>query len=336
MRKKVVNIIRGQRNLVLGSFIGLSIALTGISCDKKDESVESTFVVSTSEQRSDAVSKLDVDIEGGKYTLYVFSSSDVNVSFQTAEVEKWVTVDEKEYISALGATRLVLDVQPLTEGYKIRSGVLDITNQEKYTGSFMKISQGYESRFTEDFAWLKYGNGNPLDLLSGTLIDNWSTAQKQNGWTSTVFENQDGAFVYGKNGYVQLGGEDVGADFKSKIIPSIDKDSILLLTFNAVSYISRDGVKDDNKLTVKIVGAEFEDGGDTRVVELGYYDYLSALLLTKMWDNSKYSFKVQKPKNNPASSTIQLQFVTDADTKANRVFLDNVSVYSVAKFENKK
>src|SRR5690606_23043871 len=111
----------------------------------------------------------------------------------------------------------------------------------------------------------------------------WSTAQKQYGWTSTILEDQDQAFLSGKNGYVLLGSELVGADLYSPIIPSLGRDSVLLLTFDAVSYISREGVMDNNKLTVSLSGGVFEDGSNSRVIELGYYDHLSALLDTKMW-----------------------------------------------------
>lgn len=339
MEKKDVNIIRKQKSIALKSILGLSIIWIGVSCDKQSaEEMNGTLAVSTSEYRSDAISRLDLTVDGGKDTLYVFSSSDVNVVFQTGEPEDWVAVEKKEYMAQQGITRVILNVQPLADDFKIRSGILHVTGQEKYSGSFIKLSQGYESRFSEDFAWLRYGNGNPLDLVSGVLMDNWSPAQKQYNWTSTVAEGQSQAFVYGKNGYVQLGSDVVGADLFSPIIPGITKDSILLLTFDAVSYISREGMSDGNLLTVNIIGAEFEDGGDSKVVELAHYDYGSALLVTKMWDNSKFSFRINKTKNNPTSSTLQVQFLTNTDIAVaeNRVFLDNVAVYTVAEFKEKK
>ncbi len=338
MKKKDVNVIRKQKSIVLKTILGLSILWIGVSCDKQSaEDMTDVLAVSTSEHRTDVISRLDLSVEGGKDTLYVFSSSDVNLVFQTSEFEDWVTVEKKEQLTQ-GIIRVVLNVQPQEDGFKIRSGVLNITGQERYSGSFIKLSQGYETRFTEDFAWLRYGNGNPLDLLSGVLMDNWSAAQKQYNWKSTIADGQSEAFVYGKNGYVQLGSDMVGADLISPIVPSIAKDSVLLLTFTAVSYISREGVVDGNKLTVKITGAEFEGGGDSRVIELAHFDYGSALVATKMWDNSKFNFRINKTKNNPTSSTLQVQFLTNTDIAVaeNRVFLDNVTVYSVEKFEEEK
>ncbi len=338
MNRKIVNNIREQKGIALKSIIGLSLLLF-CACTKSDEeNMQGALTVSISEHQADAISRLNLAIEGGKDTIYVFSSSDVNLSFQTAELEEWVTIAKKEYMSQINATRVILDVQPLTEGFAMRSGVLNITTQEKYSGNFLKLYQGFETRFAEDFTWLKYGNANPLDLTASVLMDNWSTAQKQYGWTSTTLEDQNQAFLYGKNGYLQLGSELVGADLYSPIIPSLGQDSVLLLTFDAVSYISREGVRDNNELTINLSGGEFEDGSNSRVIELGYFDYLSALLDTKMWENSKFSFLIKKPKNNPNASTVQLHFVTNTDTEVaeNRVFLDNIALFSVTKFEEDK
>src|SRR5690606_26655434 len=115
--------IREQKGVALKSIIGLSIILFCACGKDNEENMQSALTVSISEHQADVITKLDLAIEGGKDTLYVFSSSDINLSFQTAELEEWVTIYKSEYLSEINATRVILEVQPLIEGFAIRSGV---------------------------------------------------------------------------------------------------------------------------------------------------------------------------------------------------------------------
>lgn len=311
----------------------LAGAIAASSCEKDAEDIDKQITVSLPEDIEEPISVWDLDVKGGRDTVYVFTNSEIAV--QLEGIDGWLSVVGQEYVPNMQATRLIVESEPMEEDFLQRSGILNISTQEQYSRFFLKVTQGYLTRFADDFAWLRYGNGNPLDLTSGVLFEGWNPTQIATGWTAPIAEGQERAYVYGKNGYIQLGAEEHGAAFASPIVPEIQRDSILMLSFNGVAYTSSTGQADANKLTVSLVGGEFEDGASQKVIELGYYDKGSPLINTKMWDNSLYNFVVHKPALNPNASTIQVKFSTGEQIAEpeNRVFIDNVRIYRVSQFE---
>jgi hypothetical protein len=321
--------------LFLKVFISAVVICTAASCSKDESLAGRTdyIIVSESEDKNTVVTKVEMPIEGGTDTLFVFANSDFETFFQTNNEQEWVSVESSEYLERIKATRLILKIEPLTGNFKKRSGVLNLANKNKILGQFIKVDQGYTSRLSEDFLWLKYGNGSPFNESTDVLIDKWSAAQKANQWTSTIPAGIASAQLSGKNGYVKLGSTTTGADLISPNISGLEKDSVLLLTFNAVAFTSLSGEADENKLTIKILnGGEFDSGSNVVELNLGYYDPQSSLITTNMWNNSFHSFQINKPKLSPNTSTMQIQFLTgdDLHTSKNRIFLDNISLYSVA------
>ncbi|MBL1411024.1 hypothetical protein [Sphingobacterium faecale] len=309
--------------------IGLVYTLS--ACDKDHEKgyLVDSIKASETESFEENVGQLIWKAEGGKDTLYVASNSALTVSFETNEINSWVEVDKIEAIPGTNKSRVILNVEPMEKSYKKRVGVLNLNNGEAFSGVFIRLNQGYNTRIEENFSWLKYGTGSPLDLTKATAMTQWTAAQKQVGWISS-----NTASALGMNGYMLLGTADKGGNLSSSIFPGLEKDSLLLLTFDAVAYVSKTGLKDDNKLTVKLVGAEFEDGQTSKVLTLNYYDYQSALLLNSMWEGGRFEFRVKKPSLNPTASTIQLQFMTgdQQEKAANRLFIDNINLYITEQF----
>src|SRR5690606_6574249 len=191
------------------------------------------------------------------------------------------------------------------------------------------------TRFSEDFSWLRYENGNTLDIKVSVLYDEWNTTQIAAVWTATMDIGQDRANVYGIYGYVKPATETHGAVFVSPMIPEIQRDSVLMLAFNAVDYLSSTGEQDANELRIRLTGGEFEDGATEKVIDLGFYDKSSPLIQTKMWENTQYNFLLHKPAQNPEASTIQVEFITGEELASprNRLFIDNVRIYTVSQFE---
>lgn len=316
--------------------VALCIAATLGSCEKSndDPGFIENIRVSADESPENVLASWELDVAGGEDTLYVFSTSPIQASFETAEIDSWVKIQKIESVSGTNMHRLIVEVKPMTEEFKMRSGVLNMGNETPLAGLFLSVSQGYMTRIAEDFVWLLYGTGNPMDDAGDKLINQWTTNQKQYGWKSQPIGVDESA-TFGKNGYVQLGSELVGGNLLSPIIPGIEMDSVLLLTFNAVAYTTRAGDKDGNQLTLKISGLEFETGGQEQVLTLPYYDYQSALIMTNLWKDTHYAFLIKKSAINPTASTMQLQFFNGnpAESAKNRVLLDNVKLYTVAQYE---
>lgn len=315
-------------------FISLSFLFICASCDKSHDSFNlgNAILVSETGDINEPIDELELSADGTSDTIYVFSNSEISVSVNGAR--DWVKIIKEEYKQDLKATMVVLAGDTLENDLSKRIGELDISNETMYSRKFLKLVQGYDVHFTENFSWLHYGHGNPLYLDEGVLINDWNPSQKEYGWISDTLQGESTAYLYGKDGYVQLGSDAVGANLSTPIVSGVQGDSLLILTFDAVAFVSEEGVKDDNKLTIEIEGGEFEDGGNQKVIDLSYIDNESALVTTKMWENAFYKFVLAKHQNNPYSTTIQIRFINgDKIASAeNRIFLDNIRLFSKAQY----
>lgn len=340
MKTNILKVVYKHRRLYRILPLGLSMVLACIACEKSDDTrnTENGIRISKTKQIDELIDELDLPVDGGRDTFFVFSSSDISMSIQSTGVEEWVNIVDEQYVTDLKATRVILEAIPLEDNLDRRVGTLNIGNKDQYTRKFLKLRQGFGRRYSNDFSWLRYGNGNPLNQTNTVLISQWNPTQKQEGWTSTSLEGQTTAYVYGMNNYVQIGSDKAGANFLSPFIPSIERDSLLVLSFNAVAFVSQNGEPDGNKLTIKLSGVEFENGEEVHVVDVPHFDKESALLISKMWENTWFKINIIKPESNPTSSRVQIEFIS-GDGKPiakNRILLDNVKLYTKAQFEEQK
>lgn len=319
--------------VIMAFFLVFSIG----SC-KKDQgrpSNEEGIKVSFMNNKDTSIAKFNLSADGLNDTLYVFSDSKIVASIN--EASPWIKIVDLTYNESTKSYRVILKGDPMGDNYLSRIGELDISNAAPYMRKFVQLNQGYHAYLNEEFSWLHYGHGNPLLLNEGVLIKDWTPAQKANNWTANVSAEESLAYVYGKDGYVQMGSGLAAANILSPILSGVQNDSLLLLTFNAVGYVSELGVKDQDKLTVKIAGGLFNDGKNNKEITLGYYDYTSALIEQKMWGGSFFKFVIKKSQATPLSSTIQVEFITGdggVSGHPNRLFIDNVRIFSVEKYEN--
>lgn len=79
------------------------------------------------------------------------------------------------------------------------------------------------------------------------LIGDWTEAQKEYQWSSTIAKEEDKAYCYGKFGFIRLGDDQGhGADLITPYITDIVRDSVLLVSFDAVAYTE----EDEKKITI--------------------------------------------------------------------------------------
>lgn len=114
--------------------------------------------------------------------------------------------------------------------------------------------------------------------------------------------------------------------------PDIRVDTAVLVRFNAVAYAATDGTKDNNKLTVKVVGGgEFFDGTTSKDITLNYIDPAAEELETAMWENSQQEFiLVSHPKNKFTSETARGGHggrTTVMESGNTRIFIDNFYIF---------
>jgi hypothetical protein len=305
----------------------------------KDDEVEgrSDFLtVSQTTEKTD-IPSVYCGIEGGESVLYVFSNVAFESFFQTSDKDdEWVSIVSSDYLADIGATRLTLKINPLEGTLLKRTGTFSFVSKERYLGKFLPFSQGFITRMTDDFKWLAYGSANtgPYDATE-KIIGEWTATQKATGWDATyLLEKDSTAFCYGRMGYVRLGNDTIGGDLISPYFPiAVAKDTMLIVSFNAVAYTSETGVTDNNRLTVEIQnGGVFSNGETSTTLELGHIDPNAKNLATAMWDNSTHNLLIKRTDANPFTGDMKIRFVTGDNiltSGGNRVFLDNISLYVV-------
>lgn len=312
----------------------LSLFLVLVSCDDDKSYGRKEFLIVSETEEKEPVDNVYCKIEGGRDTLFVFSNVEYKYYFQTDdEDENWIKIISSDYLPDIDATRLIIEINPRGDDYLKRTGTLSFSSGENFLGQFVPFNQGFNTRLYEDFAWLKYGTNSPFDLSKDALISTWTETQVKYGWKSTVPEGVSEALCYGKNGYIRLGDESMGADLISPFTNGIIKDTVVLLTFDAVAFVSELGIKDKNKLTVNILdGGIFADGTSSASVDLGYYNHTDKNLPVNMWQNARYKFYIKNDEIHPFTGDTRIQFIAGADIVSgahNRLFIDNINLFIV-------
>lgn len=308
------------------------------ACDDEEVGSRSDFVVISETPEKTPLASLFCKIEGGLDTLYVFSNVEYEMFFQTAvKGEDWIKVVASDYQSDIQAVRLILDIAPVDKTFEKRTGTLSFVAKEQYLGQFLPVNQGFNTHYGSNFSWLSYGEqtGNPYVTDKEAIFDKWSPAQKGYNWTSTyALELDSTAFCYGLYGYVKLGNDTVGGDLISPFSANtIVRDTLLILSFDAVAFTSIEGVQDNNKLTVQLQnGGVFSDGTTSRVLDLGHIDHTSKNPGKDMWIDARYNFVIKNTPEKPFTADMKVRFATGdhqtiPSSGGNRVFMDNIYLY---------
>ena len=229
--------MKSKRFLTLSHLIVPLLLLALAACTKKDPNARrDEFIdVYDSQACETPLSSSWIGVEGGSITLYIKSSVPFTPKWQDGQVPAWASISKPEKIGdGLWSVRVTADKLSEEAVYERRSGVLMLSAPDIYLGNFFVVNQGFTARVASDFSWLG-GSANPNETFNDVLMANWSNVQKSKGFTSTVIEGQENAWVYAKNGYVKLSNNDfMGADFITPRTPAFQGDSLLVVSFKAV------------------------------------------------------------------------------------------------------
>lgn len=330
-----------SRNL----FFLLSLLFLGLSScdDDKNYSRSDFLIVSETQNKEDQTSTVFCKMTGGLDTLYIFSNVEYDFFFQRAEDEDdWIKIVSQDYISDIEATRLIFEIEPLEKhDLRRRFGSLSFVHKENYLGQFIKLHQGFYTRVSDDFTWLRYGTTAPYDESNEKLIGNWTDVEKEKGWTSTIFEGEEVAYVYGKNGYLKLGSETKNADLITPFMTDAAKDSLYLVSFFAAPYISKiNNRPETNKLTVNILeGGQFLDGNTSKVFDISEfkYDFINDEGEEIRGWSLIQCYVVSGGKENPITGRTRIQIIpgdsneTEVEYKPKRLFIDVFATYIINK-----
>lgn len=323
-------------------FLALPLLVFFFSCTKEENRPRGEYIevyrsLPGSGSSSDKpLKEFCVGVRENTTTLYVKTNTEVTPSWQDANETPWAEVVSYKPSSLEGVYELELKVNRINSGvyYTRRSGTLILSNTKIDFAKFLKVHQGATARYSCNMADIDYGDGNPLSE-DGEIYRNWSvTVKKSCNFTTTPFGNGDEAYLFGLKGYVRLGdGEGHGADLITPYVSSLRADSLVMASFNAVAYVSSQGVKDDNKFKVEVLGggviADYADEGRT-VMEFnaGYFDTSSPNFPSDMWKGASWLVFVKSTASNPITADTRIRIVAgDLQTESQtptRLFVDNV------------
>ena len=279
--------VRFSRGLAGAALIAATIGITSCETHSNSDRNESIKVY------ADPIAKEPIDagivgVKGGLAKLYVDANIDFVATWEDDAATPWAKVvdySSTDPQTGLRVITLKANRRSTTSSYYTRRTgmlILAASDGELNYNRIIPIHQGSTARVSNDFATLKYGKTDPRFTDGETPIDNWTTAQKNLGFTSTTIEGEEVAHCYGKNGYLKLGDDKGhGADLISPYTNTLRSDSLLMVSFRAVAFTDyMTGARDDNKITVEVLGGgvirDFAQSEKTTIdLEAGYYDISS-------------------------------------------------------------
>ena len=325
----------------VGAALLLAAATYAVSCEEHSNSERNESIeIYDDPIECEALDGAFVSVKGGLHQLYVKSNVDFKATWEDDGTSPWAAVVDYSTVDPKTGFRVVtLKVKPRSSTscyYTRRTGMLILSsvNAELNYNKYLKVHQGTTARVSCDFAQLKYGKTDPRFTDSETPIEDWTSAQKKYGFTSTVISGQTKSHCYGKNGYLKLGDDKGhGADLISPYASDLRYDSMLMVSFRAVAFTDFvTGKRDANKITVEVLGggviADYAEEGRTTIdLEAVYYDPKSDEFPQNMWDNSELAVFVVSTKQNPITINTQVRItcgsLSPSSTENNRIYLDN-------------
>lgn len=289
---------------------------------------------------SEPVDIIYVSVAGGETKVYVKSEIDFFPVWEDSYSKPWIKVTDCSDVAGMRNMKAItLSVQKRSSSlcyYSRRIGmlILSATDGNLNYNKIISVCQGSVSRTGSNFSFLKYGSDDPRITGEETSIVGWTVAQKNYGFTSTMIDGEQEAYCYGKNGYVRIGDEyGHGADIISPLVADIRRDSLLMVTFNAVAYTDyATGQKDINKILVSIMGGGVlrDDDGSMRTsieLETPYYDFRDSKFPSSMWEGTHFLVFFESIPTNPISASTRISISVADAASSNRVFIDNFYVY---------
>ena len=295
-----------------------------------------TLDVYASLDDEEPLSVVNVSVQGGPQRIWVKSNVDFKAQWQDELDKPWLRIQGVEQVSdGVYAIDVVADPIHSYPYYTRRSGTLLLSSPENSFGNFMTVQQGLTARLSSDMSWSKYGSSNPLKL-DGALSSTWTATDRDRHWDSTVLPGQEDAYLYAKNGYLQLGDDEGhGADLFTPYMDAnhMRVDSLLVLSFRAVAYNDKKGNKDANKLSVEILGGGVlrDDPSKTRIdLEVPYFNPSAEDVTADMWEGSYFMVGFIKTDRSPFTGDTRIRFsagdLSGAAGKTSRIFIDNVYI----------
>lgn len=312
----------------------MALAFLAAACGKEDYARSEKIRVYTDAFPKADLSTIELDLAGGTMNIYVKANVDYQVSFQEpAETftDNWIRIGEKKKVD--GRDVIPVTFEPRGDVMTRRYGILTISSPKHYFSKYVTLKQGFDYAFkVQNFSSFKYGSTAPSVAGGETPYENWTTAQKDLGYTSTRIDGQDGCHLYGRNGFLQLGSDSgVGADLISPQIYKAELDRQMLVAFNALAFTEENGVQDNTNLTVQILGGGAfvgTDGATEKTFDVKALDRDAA----KPWEGSLIYFSVANQGSNKITYNTRVRIIAGEMGQMdhpNRVFIDNFAVYSV-------
>ncbi|MCW0482830.1 BACON domain-containing protein [Gaoshiqia sediminis] len=268
----------------------------------------------------DADKGLTVLADGGQIT--------VNIS---ANTEWEYVLEQVDWLSIMSVTNSQIILSAEVNQNAARTTILTITaiNFPEVSQSITLTQAPGSVLLDENFSWLSYGSAIFYTTTGETRYDNWTSAEQNQGWTSTVNTTEGSGntpLVYARQGFAKLGKTGYGGDL---ITPDLNFDGTqtLKVTFKAVPYMTAAGTQDDNILNISLIGPGILSQ-DAFTID-NWPDYATDPECTAIWADpvTERTFTIFG-----ATSNTQIKFLggdyylKGVGKGKNRIFLDDIKI----------
>lgn len=270
----------------------------------------------------DEKDELEVDGDKSEFSIFVESNYDWSYNLEDADwlKEQEIKDNEIKFLAKknLGDTRS-------TKITLISENDPELTKEMKIVQFSGKII------FSEDFSWLdpqgasqviyKYQNEERFDLWDK------ETKEKNTGWEAPENTYSNDQPVYSRPGFIKLGKTNYGGHLISPKLDKLDEPTDVKVTFKAAPYQTKAGTRDDNKLTVEIIG-DGKINKNTFTID-NWPNYDEDPESTEVWEGEKaqHSFKI-----TGATANTKIKWMAgpmdlkNVGVGKNRIFLDDIKV----------
>lgn len=273
----------------------------------------------------DGLPNLEVPEEGlyGRYAIR--STGDWKI--EIPEGVDWLNIEPMQGRYDQGIT-VNVDINATPDART--AGLIFYLDGEQVPGVFEVNQEGMEVILYEDFSWLGYGSEIFYTTGGETRIDNWSSTEKEKGWSWHKPSADNIPSTYARQGFVKLGKTNYGSDILSPKLSAVQGTQNLRVSFKAVPYQTAGGARDDTSLKVGVTGPGTVDEAEFTIDN--WPNYTADPNCTEIWkaDETTRTFTI-----TGATAETQIWFLggdydlraaTGAPINKNRIFLDDILV----------
>lgn len=183
------------------------------------------------------------------------------IEFENPDEGEWLTFDAENSVD----NELAFNATP-NGGETERTAYVTLYSEliPEMTAVVTVIQNSYAIILNEYFSVINYTSTPKLvDGTNAKAIENWTGGAAELGWTGMLNGTQTASQVYGRCGYILLGGSGRSGAVATPAFSTIEEGTAdVNVTFDCVGYVSDSGTRDYSDLYIALWGPGTIEGAD--------------------------------------------------------------------------